>query len=98
MGGHGAWEMATHYPDRAYCVAAAAGWISKVFFNTVPLSQQTDSSGMTGTLGDSNRLWEHDIQSRYADPFLKAIFESTVTQNDVDILAENLKGIKILLP
>jgi len=30
MGGHGAWEMATHYPDRAHCIAAAAGWISKV--------------------------------------------------------------------
>jgi dienelactone hydrolase len=29
MGGHGAWQLATHYPDSALAVVSAAGWISK---------------------------------------------------------------------
>ncbi|CAD5122884.1 DgyrCDS11284 [Dimorphilus gyrociliatus] len=29
MGGHGAWHLATHYPDKALGVIALAGWISK---------------------------------------------------------------------
>ncbi|KAK7493419.1 hypothetical protein BaRGS_00015319, partial [Batillaria attramentaria] len=29
MGGHGAWHLATHYPDRAVGLAALAGWIKK---------------------------------------------------------------------
>lgn len=29
MGGHGAWQLATHAPDRAIAVAAAAGWLTK---------------------------------------------------------------------
>ena len=29
MGGHGAWHLATHYPDRALAVISLAGWIKK---------------------------------------------------------------------
>ncbi|XP_078000966.1 uncharacterized protein LOC144453526 [Glandiceps talaboti] len=29
MGGHGAWHLATHYPDRALAVMSLAGWIKK---------------------------------------------------------------------
>jgi len=29
MGGHGAWHIASHVPDRALAVASAAGWIKK---------------------------------------------------------------------
>ncbi|XP_072030612.1 uncharacterized protein [Amphiura filiformis] len=29
MGGHGAWHLATHYPDRAIGVISLAGWIKK---------------------------------------------------------------------
>lgn len=29
MGGHGAWHLATHYPDKALAIIALAGWISK---------------------------------------------------------------------
>ncbi|XP_041353509.1 uncharacterized secreted protein ARB_06907-like isoform X2 [Gigantopelta aegis] len=29
MGGHGAWHLATHYPDRALAVVSLAGWIKK---------------------------------------------------------------------
>ncbi|XP_060576275.1 uncharacterized protein LOC132733629 [Ruditapes philippinarum] len=29
MGGHGAWHIATHYPDRALALVALAGWIKK---------------------------------------------------------------------
>ena len=29
MGGHGAWHLATHYPDMALAVVSLAGWIRK---------------------------------------------------------------------
>eukprot|EP00058_Branchiostoma_floridae_P028050 XP_002613541.1 hypothetical protein BRAFLDRAFT_119810 [Branchiostoma floridae] len=29
MGGHGAWHLATHHPDRALAVVSLAGWIKK---------------------------------------------------------------------
>ncbi|XP_074660573.1 uncharacterized protein LOC141913023 isoform X2 [Tubulanus polymorphus] len=29
MGGHGAWHLATHFPDRALAVISLAGWIKK---------------------------------------------------------------------
>jgi len=29
MGGHGAWQLGTHYPDHALAVISAAGWIKK---------------------------------------------------------------------
>ena len=29
MGGHGAWHLAAHFPDRAIGLAALAGWIKK---------------------------------------------------------------------
>nr|XP_006825285.1 PREDICTED: uncharacterized protein LOC102809823 [Saccoglossus kowalevskii] len=29
MGGHGAWHLATHFPDRALAVMSLAGWIKK---------------------------------------------------------------------
>ena len=29
MGGHGAWQLATHYPDRAIGLVSLAGWIKK---------------------------------------------------------------------
>ncbi|CAI9730593.1 secreted ARB_06907-like [Octopus vulgaris] len=29
MGGHGAWHLATHFPDRALAVVSLAGWIKK---------------------------------------------------------------------
>ena len=29
MGGHGAWHLATHFPDRALAVIALAGWNRK---------------------------------------------------------------------
>lgn len=29
MGGHGAWHLATHYPDMALAVLSVAGWIRK---------------------------------------------------------------------
>ena len=29
MGGHGAWHLATHYPDRALAIVSLAGWIKK---------------------------------------------------------------------
>lgn len=29
MGGHGAWHIATHYPDRALALVSLAGWIKK---------------------------------------------------------------------
>jgi hypothetical protein len=32
MGGHGAWVIATHYPDLAVGVASAAGWIRKEYY------------------------------------------------------------------
>jgi pimeloyl-ACP methyl ester carboxylesterase len=35
MGGHGAWHIATHFPDRALAVSTAAGWIRKVTIDHV---------------------------------------------------------------
>lgn len=32
MGGHGAWQSATHLPDRAIAVVSAAGWIRKEYY------------------------------------------------------------------
>ena len=32
MGGHGAWILATHQPDRAVAVASVAGWIRKEYY------------------------------------------------------------------
>jgi len=32
MGGHGAWTIATHVPDRALGVVSAAGWIRKEYY------------------------------------------------------------------
>ena len=32
MGGHGAWHIATHVPDRALGVVSAAGWIRKEYY------------------------------------------------------------------
>ena len=29
MGGHGAWHIATHYPDRTLALLPLAGWIKK---------------------------------------------------------------------
>ncbi|XP_078345602.1 uncharacterized protein LOC144631097 isoform X1 [Oculina patagonica] len=29
MGGHGAWQLGTHYPDHALALVSAAGWIKK---------------------------------------------------------------------
>lgn len=29
MGGHGAWHLATHFPDMALAVVSLAGWIKK---------------------------------------------------------------------
>ena len=32
MGGHGAWHIATHWPDLALAVSTAAGWIRKEYY------------------------------------------------------------------
>ena len=29
MGGHGAWHLATHFPDKALALVTLAGWIKK---------------------------------------------------------------------
>ncbi|XP_072171857.1 uncharacterized protein [Diadema setosum] len=49
MGGHGAWHLATHYPDRALAVVSLAGWIKKeeygdsnVFFRHDVSTSHTD--------------------------------------------------------
>jgi len=78
MGGHGAWHISTHFPDKALAVVTAAGWMRKEYY------------------GDSNVLFEHDICTSYVDAQLKAIFESSVVESYVDLLAPNLKGIPIL--
>ncbi|XP_022094674.1 uncharacterized secreted protein ARB_06907-like [Acanthaster planci] len=51
MGGHGAWHLATHYPDRALAVISLAGWIKKeeygdsnVFFRHDLSTSYTDPS------------------------------------------------------
>nr|XP_054758103.1 uncharacterized protein LOC129264279 [Lytechinus pictus] len=51
MGGHGAWHLATHYPDRALAVVSLAGWIKKeeygdsnVFFRHDISTSHTDSA------------------------------------------------------
>jgi S-formylglutathione hydrolase FrmB len=31
MGGHGAWELASHMPDRALGVVSVAGWLRKEY-------------------------------------------------------------------
>ncbi|KAL3875128.1 hypothetical protein ACJMK2_038060 [Sinanodonta woodiana] len=51
MGGHGAWLMATHYPDKALAVISQAGWIKKeeygdsnLFFRHDIATSHTDPS------------------------------------------------------
>ncbi|KAL8611053.1 hypothetical protein ACOMHN_042669 [Nucella lapillus] len=51
MGGHGAWHLATHFPDRAIGLAALAGWIKKeeygdsnLFFKHDIATSHTDAS------------------------------------------------------
>ena len=45
MGGHGAWHLATHFPDRALAVVSLAGWNRKedygdsnLFFRSVKIN------------------------------------------------------------
>ncbi|KAJ8046062.1 hypothetical protein HOLleu_09229 [Holothuria leucospilota] len=77
MGGHGAWHLATHYPQLAKALISLAGWNKKEEY------------------GDSNKFFEFDISSSHTQPSLKAILEMCFTENDVDKLVSNLKGIPV---
>ncbi|RUS76488.1 hypothetical protein EGW08_015742 [Elysia chlorotica] len=44
MGGHGAWHLATHYPDRAIGLVSLAGWIKKEEYGDSNLFHRHDIS------------------------------------------------------
>ena len=44
MGGHGAWHLATHFPDKALGLVSLAGWIKKETYGDSNLFFRFDSS------------------------------------------------------
>ncbi|XP_078593733.1 uncharacterized protein LOC144871759 [Branchiostoma floridae x Branchiostoma japonicum] len=47
MGGHGAWHLATHHPDRALAVVSLAGWIKKEEYGDSNVFFRHDTSTST---------------------------------------------------
>ncbi|KAK5668312.1 hypothetical protein QVD99_005343 [Batrachochytrium dendrobatidis] len=73
-GGHGAWWMATHFPDTVLAVVPAASYVKIQHY--IP-------------------YYLH-IGYAYADPILRAIFEASISENDLDLYIPNSGGIPLL--
>lgn len=45
MGGHGSWQLASHYPDRFVAVGPSAGWVSFASYSDVPTLRAFGAAG-----------------------------------------------------
>jgi dienelactone hydrolase len=77
-GGHGAWLIAAHLPDRVTGVVGAAGWLKREEY------------------GDANIAFRHDTSLSHMDPGMEAALKGTNLENDVELYAPHLTGMRVL--
>eukprot|EP00026_Physarum_polycephalum_P002049 Phypoly_transcript_02053.p1 GENE.Phypoly_transcript_02053~~Phypoly_transcript_02053.p1 ORF type:complete len:900 (+),score=110.07 Phypoly_transcript_02053:31-2730(+) len=88
-------------PDRLIITGHSMGGHGAWHFSTHNPDRALCVSAQAGWIkkeyyGDSNVLFDHDIADSYTDAIMRGLIESSITENDVDLIASNLKGIPIL--